>query len=98
MFVSVLPETVGHQAPLSVGFHRQEYWIGLPFPSPGDLTDTRIKPYCRRILYQVHAKSLQSFLTLCDPMDYSLPGSSVHGVLQARILDWVAMLSSRRSF
>ena len=36
-------------------------------------------------------------LTLCDPMDYSLPGSSVHGVLQARILEWVAMPSSRGS-
>ena len=32
--------------------------------------------------------------TLCDPMDYSPPGSSVHGVLQARILEWVAMFSS----
>ena len=36
------------------------------------------------------AKSFQSFLTLCDPMDYSSPGSSVHGILQARILKWVA--------
>ena len=43
----------------------------------------------------VHAKLLQSCLTLCDPMDYSLPGSSVHGLLQARILEWVAMLFSR---
>ena len=33
----------------------------------------------------------QSCLTFCDPMDYSLPGSSVHGILQARILDWVAI-------
>ena len=43
------------------------------------------------------AKSLQSCLTLCDPMDCSLPGSSVHGVLQARILEWVAISSSRES-
>ena len=35
--------------------------------------------------------------TLCDPMDCSLPGSSVHGILQARILEWVAMPSSRAS-
>ena len=34
---------------------------------------------------------------LCDPMDYSLPGPSVHGILQARILEWVAMASSRGS-
>ena len=33
------------------------------------------------------AKSLQSCLTPCDPMDYSLPGSSVHGILQARIME-----------
>ena len=33
------PWTVAHQAPLSMGFSRQEYWIGLPFPSPGDLPD-----------------------------------------------------------
>ena len=39
----------------------------------------------------VGAKSLQSCLTLCDPVDCSLPGSSVHGILQARILEWVPM-------
>ena len=39
----------------------------------------------------------QLCLTLCDPMDCSPPGSSVHGILQARILEWVAMPSSRRS-
>ena len=36
----------------------------------------------------VCAKSLQSYLTLCDPVDHSQPGSSVHGTLQARILEW----------
>ena len=39
----------------------------------------------------------QSCLTLCDPMDYSLPGSSAHGILQARILEWVAIPFSRGS-
>ena len=43
------------------------------------------------------AKLLQLCLTLCDPMDYTPPGSSVHGILQARILEWVAMPSSRGS-
>ena len=38
----------------------------------------------------------QLCLTLCDPMDYSLPGPSVHGILQARILAWVAISFSRR--
>ena len=36
----------------------------------------------------------KSYLTLCDPMDYSLPGSSVHGIFLARILEWVVMPSS----
>ena len=45
----------------------------------------------------VHAKLLQSCLTLCDPMDCSPPGFSVHGIMQARILEWVAMPSSRGS-
>ena len=40
------------------------------------------------------AKSIQSCLTLCDPMHYSPPGSSVHGIYQARILDWAAIISS----
>ena len=40
-------------------------------------------------------KSAQSCPTLCDPVDCSLPGSSVHGILQARVLDWVAISFSR---
>ena len=40
----VTPWTVAHQAPLSMGFSRQEYWSGLPFPSPGDLPDPGIEP------------------------------------------------------
>ena len=40
----------------------------------------------------------QSCLTLCDPMDCSLLGSSVHGIFQARILEWVAISFSRVSF
>ena len=45
----------------------------------------------------VPAKLLQSWQTLFDPLDCSLPGNSVHGILQARILEWVAMFSSRVS-
>ena len=44
------------------------------------------------------AKSLQSCPTLCDPVDCSPPGSSIHGILRARILEWVAILSSRGIF
>ena len=38
------PWTVAHQAPLSMGFSRQEYWSGLPFPSPGDRSHPEIEP------------------------------------------------------
>ena len=38
------PRTVAHQAPLSMGFSGQEYWSGLPFPSPGHLPDPEMEP------------------------------------------------------
>ena len=38
------PWTVAHQSPLSMGFSRQEYWSGLPFPPPGDLPDLGVEP------------------------------------------------------
>ena len=41
---SVTPWTVGHQAPLFLGFSRQEYWSGFPCPPPGDLSHSGIKP------------------------------------------------------
>ena len=42
----------------------------------------------------ITAASLQSCPTLCDPMDCSPPGSSIHGILQARVLEWVAIVFS----
>ena len=59
----------------SLGFSRQEPWSGLPFPSP------------------MHACMLSrlSRVRLCDPKDSSPPGSSVHRILWARILEWVAI-------
>ena len=62
-FLFVIPWTLACQAPLSMGFSRQEYWNGLPFPSPGALPDSGIKPgspardpgflHCRQILYHL---------------------------------------------
>ena len=60
----------------------------------GDLNGKEIQ---NRVDICMHAKSLQLCPTLCDPMDYSPPGSSVHGILQARILMWVAVPSCRGS-
>ena len=45
----------------------------------------------------VHAKSLQSYLTLCDPMDRSPPDLPIYAIFQARILKWVAMPFSKGS-
>ena len=41
--LTAAPRTIAHPAPLSTDFSRQEYWSGLPFPSPGDLPDPRIE-------------------------------------------------------
>ena len=88
------PWTVAYQAPLSMGFSRQEYWSGLPFPSPGDLPDPGIEPGSPALQADAVTKSCP---ILCDTMNCSLPGSSVHGIFQARILEWVAIFSFRGS-
>ena len=55
-FDFAIPWTVACQAPLSMGFSRQEYWSGLPGPSPGDLPHPGLNPgllHCRQILYHL---------------------------------------------
>ena len=52
---------------------------------------------CYLHIHNVHAKLLQSYPTLCYPMNCSPPGSSVHGIVQVKILEWVAMTFSRGS-
>ena len=49
------------------------------------------------LLFICECSVTQSCLTLCDPMDWSLPGTSVHGILQARMLEWVTISFSRGS-
>ena len=63
--------TVASQAPLSMGFPRQEYWSGLSFPSPGDLPNPGIEPRSPAL----EADALTS--EPCDPMDCSKPGFPV---------------------
>ena len=56
--------TVPHQAPLSMGFSRQEYWSGLPFPSPGNLPNPGIEfslP-CRQTLYSLSHKNIYIYI------------------------------------
>ena len=108
--LSATPWTVACQALLFVGFSRPEYWSGLPFPPPGDLPNPRKEPTSPALVGRFFSTSTtwealmvisvqfssvaQSCPTLCDPRDCSPPGSSVRGILQARILEWVAMPSS----
>ena len=128
-----------------MGFSRQDYRSGLPFPSPKPHSkqrlkkkkqncsgytkyeEKRIKAHCykRDQITKEHSRrrgsrgttkqsekmkkkgnnnslftrvySLQSCLTLCNPMNHSPPVSSVYGILQARILEWAAIFPSRRS-
>ena len=72
-----------------------EYLLHRPEPQ----RETDQNKETKRALSSVshRAKSLQSRPTLCDPMDYSPPGSLVHGISLARILEWVAMPSSKGS-
>ena len=63
----VTPWTVAHQAPLSMGFSRQEYWSGLPCPPSGDLPNPGIEsrsPYCRWILYYLNHQGGTPFIIL----------------------------------
>ena len=100
-----------HSLPLPY-WKRTCSWIGhLEIPQMVTLitacsTEFLLKVYFEQIIYSglkqkailkgIHAKLLQSCPILCDPMDCSLPGYSVHGVLQAKILEWVAIPSPWR--
>ena len=64
---------------------------------PGTQFNTTVMVSSFNNLLEMKGLVAQPCLTLCDPMDYSPPGFSVHGILQARILDWVAIPFSRQS-
>ena len=66
--------TAAHQTPPSMGFSRQEYWSGLPFPSPGNLPDPGIK---------LGSPALQAGALLSEP-----PGASGGGVGRGKRCDW----------
>ena len=70
-----------YQAPPSLGLTRQEHWSWLLFPSPS-------------VKVKSESEVAQLCPTLSDPMDHSLPGPSVHGIFQARVLEWGAIAFS----
>ena len=77
----VTPETAAHQAP-------------RPWDSPGKNTGVgcHFLPQCMKV--KSESEVAQSCPTLSDPMDCSLPGSSIHGIFQARVLEWGAIAFS----
>ena len=75
------PQMAAHQAPLPLGFSGQEHWSGLHFLLQ-----------CMKV--KSESEVAQSCPTLRDPMDCRPPGSSVHGIFQARVLEWVAIAFS----
>ena len=77
----VTPQMAAHQAPLSLGFSRQEHGVGCHFLLQ-----------CMKV--KSESEVSQSCLTLSDPMDCSLPGSSIHGIFQTRVLEWDAIAFS----
>ena len=79
--LSATPETAAHQAPLSLGFSRQEYWSGLPFPSP--MHESEKWKWSRSVLSDSER-----------PHGLQPRGSSVHRILQARVLEWGAIAFS----
>ena len=135
---SVTPWTAAYQAPPYTGFSRQEYWSGVPLPSPkkyvaiyvyvcvctcsvASVVSDSVRPHrrpptrllcpwdspgtntgvgchfllqCMKVESESESEVAQSCLTLSDPMDCSLPGSSIHGSFQTRVLEWVAIAFS----
>ena len=78
------PWTAAHQAPPSLGFSRKNTGVGCHFLLQ-----------CMKV--KSESEDAQSCLTLSDPMDCSPPGSSVHGIFQARVLEWGAIAFSGSS-
>ena len=76
--------TVAHQAPQSMGFSRQEYWSGLPFPSPGELPDPGIEPM---------SPALQA-----DPLTSEPPGQCYMGIGDANFYPYSLRVSTEPAY
>ena len=84
---------LGKQIELDLGLYR----MGALFPKASLEAFTKAILKSGDVYVHVYVLVAQLSLTLCDPMDCSPPDSSVHGILQAEILDWVAISFSRGS-
>ena len=92
--------TAAHQSPLSMEFSRQEYWSGLPFPSPGDLPNSGIETGPPALQTDCLPTEPPGKVVLClvvqsglfaTPWTVARQAPLSMGILQARILEWVAM-------
>ena len=80
----------------SVWPHRhQPTRLSCPWDSPGKNTEVGCHFLLQCMKVKSESEAAQSFPTLSDPMDCSLPGSSVHGIFQARVLEWGAIAFSK---
>ena len=73
---------------------RQMTRLLCPWDSPGKNTGVVCHFLLQRMKVKSESEVAQSYPTLHDPMDYSLPGSSVHGIFKARVMEWVAIVFS----
>ena len=74
---------------------RQPNSLLYPWDSPGKNTGVGCHFLLQCMKVKRESEVAQSYLTLSDPMDYSPPGSSIHGIFQARVLEWVAIAFSK---
>ena len=72
------PWTIAYQASLSMGFSRQEYWSGFPFPSPGDLPDPGIKPGSPTLQADALSSELHAFCSGSAVLTTGPPGKSLY--------------------
>ena len=82
---------------LCATYRLQPTRLPRPWDSPGRKTGVGCHVLIQCMKVKSESEVTQSCLTLCDPMDSSLPGSTVHGIFQARILEWAAISFSRGS-
>ena len=91
--ISVTPGTVAYQAPLPMGFSRQEYWSGLSCPPPGDLSDPGVKPK------SPVSPALQVDSSPSEPLGKTEPGqflvNDVWGPLNLEIIGKIAVLENQ---
>ena len=87
VWLCVTPETAAHQASPSLGLSRQEHWSGLPFPSP--MHESEKWQWSHSVVSDSS-----------DPVDCSPPGSSIHVIFQAKVLEWgaIAIIKKKKNY